>query len=203
MIFPRTHRWSRIQHFFVAICGVWTLSSCFATRTPEPPDLSRSIFTPPTSPQIVIENLRASVRDKLAENYVLCLMPNEGNQTFVFEPSADASGRFSSIFSQWNIARERQAFLTMIAPLGASQNPQLILTNNRFDAILPDSALYVADYILRPNITIQGLPPEFAGRMLLTLRIRPTGFWAVSRWIDQQSVSTAATWSILKARLVN
>ncbi len=91
----------------------------------------------------------------------------------------------------------------MIAPLQASQSPQLVLTNNRFDAILPDSALYVADYILRPNITIQGLPQDFAGRMLLTLRIRSNGFWAISRWIDQQSNATSATWSILKARLVN
>ncbi len=191
----------------------FTLAGCafFTTRTPELPDTRRSSFQPPTSAQVVVANFQSAIREKNAENYVQCLLSNDGtmandNRQYQFEPSAEASARFASVFIGWSIARERQAFLAMNARILPTVQPALNLSDDRFEVLMPDSAVYVADYSLRPNYDVSGVPDVFTGRMRLTISALPNGFWAISRWSDQQIVSagsTSASWSILKAQFAN
>ncbi len=63
-----------ILRFIIVLACTWLFVGCFATRTPEPPDLSRSQFIPPTSPQIVIDNFRSSLRDKFLKTLYSCLL---------------------------------------------------------------------------------------------------------------------------------
>lgn len=183
----------------------------FTTRTPEPPDTRRSSFQPPTSAQVVIANFQSAIREKNAENYVQCLVSSDGTMAstqrqYQFEPSAEASARFASVFIGWNVSRERQAFLAMNARILPTAQPALNLSDDRFEVLMPDSAVYVADYSLRPNYDASGLPEVFTGRMRLTIAALPNGFWAISRWSDQQIASagsTSASWSILKAQFAN
>ncbi len=191
------------------------LSSCafFATREPEPPDTRRTSFQPPTSPQLVVSNLQNAIREKNAENYIQCLLSNDGTPSpgviqrmYVFEPSAEAAARFASVFVGWNTARERQAFLAMTARIPATATPELRFTNDRFEVLLPDSAVYVAEYTLRPNYMLSGVPDVFVGTLRFTIAVQPGGFWSIARWSDQQAATvqaTTASWSILKAQFAN
>lgn len=184
-----------------------TLAGClFVTRDPEPPDAGRSSFQPPTSAQVVVTNLQNAIREKNAENYAQCLIGSDGTGTrvYAFEPSAEAASRFAGVFVGWSVARERQAFVAMTARIPASNAPSVRFFNDRFEVQLPDSAVYVADYTLRPNYNFAGAPSEFSGKLRLTVSVLPTGLWAISRWSDQlDAQATTASWSILKAQFAN
>lgn len=184
--------------------------SLFTTREPEPPSSQRSSFVQPTSAQTVVANLQNAIREKNAENYVQCLLSSDGTSTasrqYAFEPSSEAAARFSSLFIGWNTSRERQAFIAMNARIPGTVTPTVSFTNDRFEVIMPDSAVYVADYYLKPNYELSGVPAEFTGKIRLTISALQNGFWAVSRWSDQQlgtAQNTSASWSILKAQFAN
>ncbi|MDW8218898.1 MAG: hypothetical protein RML40_00055 [Bacteroidota bacterium] len=193
---------------------ITTLWSCiFVTRTPELPDTRRSSFQPPTSAQIVLSNFQAALREKNPENYVQCLVAGDtastttGPRRFVFEPSAEAAARFGGVFAAWSVARERQTFIALTAKIPSQSFPVLTLTNERFEFLSPDSAIFVSDYRLQPNYDMPGAPVEFAGTLRFTILSFPNGFWAISRWSDQKSNSATAaalpSWSILKAQFAN
>jgi hypothetical protein len=182
----------------------------FVTRQPEPPDTRRSSFQPPTSSQIVLANFQAALREKNVENYIQCLVSDDSatslaaTRRFVFEPSAEAAARFAGVFAIWNTAKERQAFLALTASISPQSSPALQLLNSRFELLTPDSAVYVSDYLLRPNYQISGAPEEFSGTLRFTIASFPNGFWAISRWSDQAGAqSPAPTWSVLKAQFAN
>lgn len=187
------------------------LQSCiFVTRTPDPPDTRRSSFSPPTSAQIVITNFQASLREKNVENYIQCLASGDsgvtsgtGARRYIFEPSAEAAARFQGVFAQWNTTRERQAFLALTSKISAQSIPTLQLTNDRFELLSPDSAVYVSEYRIRPNYQLSGAPEEFAGTLRFTIASFPNGFWAISRWSDQTGAQSLPSWSILKAQFAN
>lgn len=190
------------------------LQGCiFVTRTPEPPDTRRSSFQPPTSAQIVVTNFQAAIREKNPENYIQCLVSGDSGATalasrrYSFEPSAEASARFAGVFATWNVVRERQAFIALTAKISAQSSPDLTLSNDRFEFLSPDSAVFVSDYRLRPNYTLSGAPTEFGGTLRFTISSFPNGFWAISRWSDQASAQansqTLPSWSTLKAQFAN
>jgi hypothetical protein len=198
-------------------------SSCalFSTRTPETPDTRRTSFQPPTSPQLVIANLLNAIREKNAENYLQCMVSETSSGTgsstgasasagrvFVFEPSAEAAARFAAVFVGWNTSRERQAFLAMVARIPSTAAPVVGFSNDRFEVLLPDSAVYVADYLLQPNYLLSGVPSSFQGKVRLSISALQGGFWGISRWSDQATASatasaTSASWSVLKAQFAN
>lgn len=188
------------------------LQSCiFVTREPEPPDTRRSSFQPPTSAQLVVTNFQASLREKNVENYIQCLVSSDtgatsatGTRRYTFEPSAEASARFGGVFAGWNVTRERQAFIALTAKISAQSAPALVLTNDRFELLSPDSAVFVSDYRLQPNYQLTGAPEAFSGTLRFTIASFPNGFWAISRWSDQTSGQSALpTWSTLKAQFAN
>lgn len=186
-------------------------SCIFVTREPEPPDTRRSSFQPPTSAQLVVTNFQASLREKNVENYIQCLVSSDtgatsaiGTRRYTFEPSAEASARFGGVFAGWNVTRERQAFIALTAKISAQSAPSLVLTNDRFELLSPDSAVYVSDYRLQPNYNLSGAPEAFSGTLRFTIASFPNGFWAISRWSDQTSGQSALpTWSTLKAQFAN
>jgi hypothetical protein len=184
------------------------LSSCiFTTRTPEAPDTRRSTYQPPTSAQVVITNFQAAIREKNIENYVQCLASSDTgavSRRFMFEPSAEAAARFASVFVGWTTNRERQAFTALVASIPPTSAPTLEFSGTRFDAVSPDSAVYVANYRLRPNYQRMGAPEEFSGTLRLTISSYSSSFWAITRWSDQTpSQTTTASWSVLKAQFAN
>ena len=206
-----TARRRRVVFAALLVCIALQAKGClFVTREPEPPDTRRSSFQPPTSSQIVIANFQAALREKNVENYIQCLVSDDSatslsaRRRYIFEPSAEAAARFSGVFAIWNTAKERQAFLALTASISPQSFPVLQLSNSRFELLTPDSAVYVSDYLLRPNYQISGAPEEFSGTLRFTIASFPNGFWAISRWSDQTGAqSPAPTWSVLKAQFAN
>ncbi len=184
------------------------VSSCdiFSTRNPEAPDTERSSFQPPTSANIVINNFVNAVEEKNPENYSACF-PELSDEDLFFEfvPSSEANSRFPELFSDWNSQTERSYFISLTSGLGEDAVSELKLNDDRFEILMPDSAVYVADYYFYVEHSQTSISKEFAGTMQLTLAPDDNQLWSVRRWIDavnpEDTIET--TWSILKANFSN
>lgn len=177
-------------------------------REPEPPDTGRANFEPPTSPAIVIANLQNAIKEKNVENYIACLADTsqQDPKHFTFVPSSDAMSLYSSIFQYWNLFSERAYLNKLFSSLPIDIVPEVKLNNSRFDIMLPDSAVFIADYSFNINQNKANNEELFLGTMQLILFPRSNGLWSIKTWFDfqQKSDTTSAnTWSILKAMYGN
>lgn len=184
---------------FLIGCGL------FETRDSESPHSNSSTFVPPTSANIVVENLRNSILDKNPDNYVACLFNNpDSDLEYSFMPSTQASAVYQSIFDNWQVNDERLSFLSMTSNLPTELKPDLIWSNARYEVLLPDSAVYVADYYLNIPHNSESIAKSFSGTMQLTIIPETGGLWSIIRWIDRYKTSdTLETWSFAKAQFYN
>ncbi len=185
-----------------------TLSACglFETREAAPPDTGKSSFVPPTSPNIVISNFISAVDEKNVENYIACLADTAQSDKyyFYFKPTADAFALYSSIFGNWSLHSERNYFNTMISAMPDDVNPDIKLLNTRFEVLLPDSAVFVADYNLIVEHSIASVNKQFSGTLQFTIYPRNNGLWSIKTWYDlQNNADSIQSWSFLKAQLAN
>lgn len=187
------------------------LSSCelFNTRDPEPPDGSREGFQPPTSAKIVIDNFINAIENKNSSNYRACFADTtQGDpRDYYFISSSDAYSQYPTTFDEWTAFSEEQFFQSMLSILSDDSSPKLTLKNrSTFDVLLKDSAVLITEYQLEIEHNSEGLENLFGGTMQFTLYPNENNFWSIQRWSDNKQTSydeTEATWSILKARMIN
>ena len=183
------------------------LQSCnwFSTREPEEPDTGRSTFIPPTSPDIVIANLKNAFLEKNLENYTASLGGSMDAEEFEFIPSAQANAIYEAIFSSWDLNSERQAFVSMVSSMESETYPSIVLSNSEIEVLVPHSAVYISDYVIQADHSVSSIPDKFAGTLQFTLRPADNGNWYINRWIDTKAGSDEAedSWSVLKANFFN
>lgn len=178
----------------------------FTTRNPEEPDTGKGSFVPPTSPQLVIDNLLNSIKEKNPENYIACLSDSSsfGGSGFVFYPAADALARYPGLFNDWNLQSERRWLVSLFSIMLKETAPLLIFKKPSFEVITPDSAVYLADYTLTANHQTASLAKEFSGRLVFTITPRTNGLWSITRWTDSSlDTDSLDSWSVMKARFFN
>lgn len=186
------------------------LSGCelFTTRTPEDPAGSSGTYQQPTSELIVISNFQNAVTEKNTENFISCLSDSAkfGVKNFKFDPSSEIGARFNEQFNTWSILSERQSFYSMMSKVTTDDKPSLQLSNARFDVRVPDSAVYVAEYIIKVNHSSPTIPKLAAGTLRLTIVPNQLNQWSISRWTDLKSTANdtiPSTWSELKVLFSN
>ncbi len=180
----------------------------FKTRNPETPDTGRSSFLPPTGPDIVISNFVNAIEQKNTENYVACFSnPKTGDEgnIYIFSASADATARYPGLFDTWNIDSERGYFNSLVSQIPTEISPVLMLTNNRFDILSPDSAVYIADYLLFIDFVETNYPKKYSGTFQLSIAPHSSGNWSIYNWQDikKNNDTIPSTWSILKGQFSN
>lgn len=206
IILPITNYYKHLSACIVLIFVflIFTTScNLFNTRTPEEPTVSRGIFVPPTKPEYVIDNFKNSIRQKVADNFLACLI--DYNQSDVvptiyqFVPSAEANAKYQDIFKNWDKNKERTAFIALISILPDSVVPRLEITGD-FTIKISDSAVYSGSYFLEFQHNNQDQPKRFSGSLQFTM-FPQNGRWAIQRWIDASITNDTVntTWSILKA----
>lgn len=180
----------------VSILSVF-LASCdlFQTRDPEEPSQSSSKFTPPGSPEIVLENFETAVEDANVDNYMRCITDSStSGRMFTFLASAD----FQGFFGSWNRSDERQYFLRLGKPSAAF--PALTLTPTQAADRAADSVIYYLEYTLFFPHGKPGVSQFARGNMQLFVGKDFRGEWSIYRWIDFRTL-TDSTWSYLKASI--
>ena len=193
----------RFLIFGILISCFLVACSLFETRKHEDPDGNNSLFVPPTTPDIVIDNFIEAVRSKNADNYNSCF----AQANYLFIPSSDAAAKFPSLFENWQTNNERSYLLALATALGRSNDIHLVFEKRSFETISSDSAILITNYYLNYNLQNTAFPTQYEGRAAFTLIPVQGGLWAISRWQDyaiaSSNDSTYETWSNLKAYFYN
>jgi hypothetical protein len=191
------------------ILSLYLIIACDAltTRDPEEPNAGRSSFIPPTSPQIVIDNLTNAILEKNQENYISCFtdsVPYE-QKSFVFVPTAESNSKYPNLFNGWDLNRERQYFVSLVSSIPEETIPLIYFENSTFNVLSPDSAVYITNYYINANHSATNVADIFSGRMSLSIFADNNGLWAIGAWYDfrRENDTIDVAWSNLKALFGN
>lgn len=173
------------------------LTSCdlLTTRTPEEPLKPGSGNIPATSPQILFQNFKASLEDKIIENYLSCFVDSSFlKKRFLFIPATGSITQYP-VLNSWNFNSERQ-YLNNLKAQGANLNLNF---TNEVNTPLGDSAIYSLDYsinITSNNLTFAG---PYSGSALFKIFLDSRNQWVIVDWQDIKKENLNC-WSDLKGR---
>ncbi|MGI6369387.1 MAG: hypothetical protein GX372_07900 [Ignavibacteria bacterium] len=191
-----------MKRFFITIVIIITACACsiLETREPENPEGSRGTFVPPTTPDIVMQNLIEAFNNKNGNNYSECFSKTK----FKFYPTSNVMAKYQSIFQNWDYQNEQKYMKATIANMQNESNPQLIFDKQKFDFISTDSAVFNAEYMIRCDFQMQNIENIYEGQMIITISAENNGLWAITKWQDfDKKDSQYKTWSQLKANFYN
>jgi hypothetical protein len=213
--FLRRYVYTSIR-LFIPLFFLLSLFSCdlFTTRTPASPDLgSTFIWTPASTPSLLLENLKGTLQVLDASNYAKCFFSSKDTAvsgdkfTYSFSPRSGLDAASRSIFDLWNIQSE-QNFLTKLKA-SLVDNPRLTVTfsNSIYDQSNSNSARITSDYlILLPIQSNSSVPASISGSMILQVVLvtteQGTKEWRIVNWSDfAPSSGNSKTFTDLKVQL--
>jgi hypothetical protein len=177
-----------------------SFTSCdlFTTRVAEPPDQTRSNFTPPIEVKDVIKNLENSLADKNVQNYIACFVDTLfAQKSFSFSASSEALSLYQIFLQGWGLNEEKRYF-TSIANRVSSDIPILLSFSDENITNLSDSSIYSATYTI--NVPLQvgdPFPQNYSGSLQFNMLRDSRGEYVIYYWKDIKSGSLPS-WSELK-----
>lgn len=182
---------------FLALTLLAAGCGLFEPRATEAPDdTTGAIGRPPLSPSDVIHNLRAAVQAADVELYSQALADSSWRDEFRFvaDPALALDGQ-----SVWGYDEEVAAWRNLADQLELADAPAPRLSFSSADSTLfGDSASFSADYFLELDPDREPFDGVWSGTLRFTFSRHPeTGDWAIHRWEDWSSDSTAG-WTRLK-----
>jgi len=187
--------------FTILILLLFTGCELFRPRESEPPIGVSDPYSwrPPTSPEIVLENLsNAFPAHKL--NYFLDVLSHDPESAISFEflPDQGVASAQPGIFTDWGYTEE-ESFITKLFQGLHDEGLQRLTW--KVDQLSPIDDRYeiIADYQLKLTYSENDsqLPTLLGGQATLTLTQNADLLFEVSKWQDLKS-DTLACWSDLK-----
>ncbi|MDH7605304.1 MAG: hypothetical protein QHH13_10415 [Melioribacter sp.] len=189
-----------IRRFFYITIIFSLLISCdiFTTRNPEEPNKPSSSFLAATSPEILFNNFKSSVEEKIIENYISCFVDTSFlKKKFSFIPASGSSAQYP-VLNNWTIREERQYFINLISKLPQGKNINLLMENTQ-KYLFGDSAVYYFDYILTINSNNQLIGGTYKGSAQFKIFYDSREQWSIVEWQDIKKENFLC-WSELKGR---
>ena len=181
------------------------LSGCglFDTRSVEPPIDPRSNYEPPTSPDKVLTNLQSAVSEKNLNNYLKCLVDTVfSTKKYIY--TADILSQIQyPIFRYWNYTNEKNYFTNLLSLTNSQSTSILFWASGSTPTIYGDSAVFDSDYLLRIDHQKTNVPKTLTGNVRLVMSLDSRNLWSIHRWIDNKSLDSDTTWSVLRANFSN
>lgn len=182
----------------IILLGLLLLTACdiFETRDAEDPEESRSNYTTPSEPEILIQNLIYSFSDKDADNYVKSFTdPAFSNKVFFFLPTSSALQTWSNLWIDWNVDKEFQYFQNLVTAAPEDLPVTLSFTNEIYSP-LGDSLNYTSEYFISvPQLNAE--PLNYRGNIKFGMVRDMRDTWAIYFWQDN-AISESQSWSDLK-----
>lgn len=186
------------KYFYIIFIFLTVSCDMFTTRSPEEPNKPGANFIAATSPEILFQNFKSSIEEKIIENYIACFPDSSYlKKKFVFIPAAGSSAQYP-ILNNWTINEEKQYFLNLISKLPSGRNISLILENFQSN-FFSDSALCNVDYSLIINSNNQVIGGTFVGTSQFKIFIDSRKQWSIVEWQDIRKENKLC-WSDLKGR---
>ena len=186
---------SKIILPLLAVCLVIYGCGIFDTRESEKPNTIRSTYIPPTTPELVIDNISFSVQEKNSDNYIKCVSPIG----FQYVPDSKSQLIYGSLFVGWNSTSEKKYFDNLVGATEVTASSVLFLDNKNFTLISSDSATFNARYIIVFQHRISNIPKSAEGNVTMYLSTDENNLFYISRWEDYRINDTDFTWSELRA----
>ena len=170
-------------------CGI------FDTREPENPVTIRSTFVPPTSPELVLENLSFSIQEKNSVNYNKCIT----DELYIYVPDTKSLQNYREIFMNWSKNSERRYIDNLIAATNPTATSVLFLDNDNMLLINSDSAIYTAEYIVVFQHIKTNIPKSAKGNLTMYISSDDNNLFSIKRWEDFRQNDDDFTWSEFRA----
>ncbi len=167
----------------------------FDTRKAEEGEGGDSVWVPPTSPEIVVENLRAALEAGTFGDYLRAF-----TEDFTFEPDAADIAQLAierpgePVYDDWTRDVETET-AESIAAGAESVTLSLSLISEQ---LVEGGRLQKYDYTL----TLQRADGAdvYQGEAWFEIRQEPTGDWLIHHWLDVITPETVESWGRLKGR---
>jgi len=189
----------RIKYLILVLVLFIVSCDLLTTRDPEEPEKLGSNFIPATSPEVLFQNFKSSVEEKIIENYLACLVDSSFlRKKFHFIPAIGSVTQYP-VLNNWGYASEKQYFNNFKANLGSGSNVKLNFSNV-INTPLGDSAIYIVDYTMQVssnNITLNG---NYIGTAICKIFLDSRNQWVIVEWQDIKRENLAC-WSDLKGRI--
>ena len=182
-----------------SVLGLFDSCGIFDTRTPQSPTNTRSTYIPPTTPDIVLQNLVSSISEKNSANYVKCLYPG----FYQYVPDSKSLANYGVIFANWNINSEKFYLDNLIAQSDQNASSNLFLSQTVTSQLSSDSAVTTSDYIIVFQHNRANIPKSAVGNFRITMRTDANSYFYITKWEDFRNNDTDFTWSALKANFSN
>lgn len=159
-------------------------AACFNVREPAAPQSSGGDWTPPTEPDILMQNFSRAVATVNITNYERCF--NGPNYSFVPDPTVAVSSQ--AIFSRWTIVEEVEYLKNVsLATNGSARNTLQFLSPQK-QFITVDSLEYQSNYELMLYTADENFATNrIRGRAIFFLKRKPNTEWVISRWQDSRT----------------
>lgn len=170
----------------------------FTTRPSEEPESPRSNYNIATTPEILIQNLKDSFRDKVSDNYLACFIDSSfSDKKFSFLPSAESSSKYPFLMN-WSLQGERSYFINLINSV--SEDASIVLNmENEEKNFSGDSTVYSAQYSISIPVTDDQKPKYYQGTLRFIMLRDSRLQWVIYRWEDVKD-KNFLSWSELKGR---
>lgn len=198
---------------FVALSAMVVLSGCdlFSTRTPEPPDTgSQFIWTPASTPHLLLENFKGSLQEVDGTNHSKCFISdNDSTSTgekliYHFVPRSGLDASSQSIFDGWSPTSEKNYIVKLRSLLVTDPKLSVIISNEKIEQNDVHSAKVDFDYtVLIPVEGSSTIPSSISGSAQFQCELitteQGTKEWRVVWMYDYvASGSSSKTFSDLK-----
>lgn len=176
---------------FIAGCELFT------AREDELPENIGSNYVPPTTPDILFNNLKNSLSEKVIENYMASFVDTAFlSANFEYIAASGAASTFQTL-SEWNLSDER-IYINNVFSAVQDQKITLSLTDEA-STPLGDSAYYFYNYTLAVPTDQEDAPSAYQGSVEFTINLDERNQWVITRWRDIQ-LDNLPSWSELRGR---
>ncbi|MFH2054325.1 MAG: hypothetical protein ABIJ61_00075 [bacterium] len=167
----------------------------FSARDSEPPSEEAGTFVPPTSPEIVLENLRLAYEEMVIGNYIECL---DSNFIFVFD---FVEG--SLVDTSWNHAVEINLTGNLFADFRGSDAVKQLSVEffeqvDQQDVLLDSTAMMIRSYLVTVADSAGQVLESYEGVAQFDLVEAAFNFWSIARWEDLHLDTRSPSWADLK-----
>ncbi len=181
----------------VATVALWLPGAgcLFDTREAEEGEGGESVWVPPTSPEIVVENLRAALEAEIFGDYVRAF-----TEDFTFEPDAADVAQLAierpgePVYENWTRDVETATAENVAAGAESVELAFSLIS----EQLVEDGRLQKYDYTLT-LVRAEGAD-VYQGEAWFEIRQEPTGDWLIHHWLDVITPETVESWGRLKGR---
>lgn len=169
----------------------------FSSRDSEAPFTQAGTFIPPTSPEIVLENLRLSYSELVISNYTQTIDSN-----FVFSYDY-VEGVF--LDSTWGFAAEMNLTENLFNDIRLAKgsrvlNVEFMMQSGQDDIVLDTSATLIRGYVVSISDSLENELERFEGVAQFGMVESSFNYWTLLRWEDLHLATDIKSWVDLKTR---